>query len=81
MSTYLVAVAVGEFDFIETLTPKGVKVRVYTPLGKTESGHFALDAAVKILPYFEDFFKVPYPLPKLDLVAVPSLSFGEQNVC
>lgn len=76
MSTYLVAVVVGEFDFIEQSTPNGVKVRVYTPLNKQEQGQFALDAAIKVLPYFEDFFKIPYPLPKMDLIAVPSLSFG-----
>lgn len=76
MSTYLVAVVVGEFDYIEQSTPKGVKVRVYTPLKKQEQGQFALDAAVKVLPYFEDFFKILYPLPKMDLIAVPSLSFG-----
>ncbi|KAK3914792.1 Puromycin-sensitive aminopeptidase [Frankliniella fusca] len=76
MSTYLVAVVVGEFDFIEQLTPRGVKVRVYTPVQKKEQGQFALDTAIKVLPFFEDFFQIPFPLPKMDLIAVPSLSFG-----
>lgn len=76
MSTYLLAIVVGEFDYIEQTTANGVKVRVYTPLNKQEQGQFSLDAAVKMLPYFENYFKIPYPLPKLDLIAVPSLSFG-----
>lgn len=79
MSTYLLAIVVGEFDYIEQSTQNGVKVRIYTPLQKQEQGRFALDAAVKVLPYFEDFFKIPYPLPKLDLIAVPCLSFGMYN--
>ena len=76
MSTYLLAVVIGEFDYIEQSMPNGVIVRIYTPCQKQEQGRFALDAAVKVLPYFEDFFKISYPLPKLDLIAVPCLSFG-----
>jgi puromycin-sensitive aminopeptidase len=77
MSTYLLAVVIGEFDYIEQSMPNGVIVRIYTPCQKQEQGRFALDAAVKVLPYFEDFFKISYPLPKLDLIAVPCLSFGK----
>jgi len=42
MSTYLVAFAVGEFDYVEEVLPTGVSVRVYTPLGKSDQGKFAL---------------------------------------
>ncbi|CAH1155326.1 unnamed protein product [Phaedon cochleariae] len=76
MSTYLVAVLVGHFDYCESKTENGVLLRVYTPKGKSEQGLFALDVTKKVLPYYETYFKIPYPLPKLDLVAVASLSYG-----
>lgn len=43
MSTYLVAFVVGEFDYVEGSTKEGVTMRVYTPLGKSDQGKFALD--------------------------------------
>lgn len=67
---------VGEFDFIEKITTSGVCVRVYTPVGKQEQGQFALEVAVKALPYFANCFKISYPLPKMDLVAIGSFSAG-----
>ena len=42
MSTYLVAFAIGEFDYIEEVLSNGVVARIYTPLGKKEQGRFAL---------------------------------------
>lgn len=43
MLTYLVEFVVGEFDFIEEILENGVLARVYTPLGKTKQGQFALE--------------------------------------
>lgn len=77
MSTYLLAFVVGEFDFIEKYTPDNrILVRVYTPLGKTDQGTFALDVAVKTLPYYEDWFGIQYPLPKCDLIAISDFAAG-----
>ncbi|KAH7668119.1 CRE-PAM-1 protein, partial [Aphelenchoides avenae] len=76
MSTYLVAYAVGELDYIETKTKDGVLVRVYTVPGKKESGEFGLDAAKKALEYHADWFGIPYPLPKCDLIAIPDFAMG-----
>mmetsp|Transcript_17250 Transcript_17250/g.23737 ORF Transcript_17250/g.23737 Transcript_17250/m.23737 type:complete len:895 (-) Transcript_17250:165-2849(-) len=76
MSSYLVAFCVGEFDFVQAQTEHGVVVRVYTPPGKSSSGQFALDCAVKALDAYDDFFDVPYPLPKLDMVAIPEFAMG-----
>ena len=45
MSTYLVAMVVGEFDWVEGKDVDGVLVRVYTPLGKKEQGKFALNVS------------------------------------
>jgi len=76
MSTYLLAFIVGEFDFVEDTDKDGVKVRVYTPLGKKEQGEFALDVAVKTLPFYKDYFNIAYPLPKIDLIAIPDFAAG-----
>lgn len=76
MSTYLVACVVGEYDFVEGATTDGVTVRVYTPVGKREQGRFALDVATKVLPYYNDYFQIAYPLPKMDLIAISDFSAG-----
>lgn len=76
MSTYLLAFCVGEFDSVQAVTEHGVVVQVYTPPGKSEQGQFALETAVRSLDAFDDFFKHPYPLPKLDMVAIPEFAAG-----
>lgn len=43
MSTYLLAFVVGEYDYVEDTDSDGVKVRVYTPVGKKDQGTFALE--------------------------------------
>jgi len=76
MSSYLVAFCVGEFDYVQAFTKSLVSVRVYAPPGKKDQGRFALDLAVKTLELYEDYFKIPYPLPKLDMVAIPEFAMG-----
>ncbi|KAA8498243.1 Puromycin-sensitive aminopeptidase [Porphyridium purpureum] len=76
MSTYLLAFLVGEFDFVEGRTAEGVLIRVYTLKNNSHLGHFALDVGMKTLSFFTKFFEIPYPLPKLDMIAVPDFSAG-----
>ena len=76
MSTYLLAFVVGEFDYVETETEEGVTVRVYTPLGRGEQGRFALDVAARTLSFFHGYFGIAYPLPKMDLLAIPDFAAG-----
>lgn len=76
MSTYLVAVVVGEYDYVEGKSADGVLVRVYTPVGKKEQGLFALEVTIKVLPYYKDYFQIAYPLPKMDLIAISDFSAG-----
>lgn len=76
MSTYLVAVVVGEYDYVEGKSSDGVLVRVYTPVGKSEQGLFALEVATKVLPYYKEYFNIAYPLPKMDLIAISDFSAG-----
>jgi aminopeptidase N len=76
MSTYLLAFVVGEFDFVESKTSRGITMRVFTGKGKSDQGLFALDVGSKVLSYFEDYYGVPYPLPKQDMVAIPDFAAG-----
>lgn len=76
MSTYLVCVVVGEYDYVEDKSKDGVLVRVYTPVGKKAQGQFALEVATKVLPYYKDYFNIAYPLPKMDLIAISDFSAG-----
>lgn len=80
MSTYLLAFCVGEFDCLQSITAHGVIVSVYTPPGKSHMGAFALDTASRCLDAYDDFFQVPYPLPKLDMIAVPEFAMGAMEV-
>jgi len=76
MSTYLLAYVVGEFDFVEGTTEEGVLIRVYTLRNQSHQGKFALDVALKTLSFYTKFFEIEYPLPKLDMIAVPDFSAG-----
>lgn len=76
MSTYLVAMIVGEFDYVEDRSKDGVLVRIYTPVGKKEQGNFALYVATKVLPFYKDYFGIAYPLPKIDLVTIADFAAG-----
>jgi aminopeptidase N len=76
MSSYLLFLGIGD---LERATAKAgdVEIGVVTKRGDLERARFALDSAVELLRWFDDYFGVPYPLPKLDLVAVPgSAGFG-----
>jgi aminopeptidase N len=59
MSTYLLAWAVGEFDHVAGVTKGGVALRVFSPPGRAAQGAFALDAGIRALDFYDDFFKVP----------------------
>jgi aminopeptidase N len=74
MSSYLFVLATGELERLSA-EADGVTVGVVTTAGKREQGRFALDNAVQLLNYYNDYFSVKYPLPKLDLIAVPG-GFG-----
>ncbi|HTP84331.1 MAG TPA: M1 family metallopeptidase [Alphaproteobacteria bacterium] len=70
MSSYLVVLAAGELERV-TAEADGVTVGVVTTSGKTAQGRFALESAQRLLTYYDDYFGVKYPLPKLDLIAIP----------
>jgi len=76
MSTYLVAFAYGDLRYKEAKTKDGVIVRTYATPDNIEYTDFALDVAVKTLEFFNDYFDIPYPLQKADLVALPDFASG-----
>ncbi|XP_032913367.1 thyrotropin-releasing hormone-degrading ectoenzyme [Catharus ustulatus] len=73
MSTYYLAWAVCNFTYRETVTKSGVIVRLYARPDaiRRGSGDYALNITRRLIEFYEDYFKVPYSLPKLDLLAVP----------
>jgi aminopeptidase N len=74
MASYLVVLVSGELEALED-SFEGVKLRVVTTEGKKEQGRYALESAKKILGYYNHYFGVKFPLPKLDSIAVPG-GFG-----
>lgn len=76
MSTYLVAFIISDFKSVSKMTKSGVKVSVYAVPDKINQADYALDAAVTLLEFYEDYFSIPYPLPKQDLAAIPDFQAG-----
>jgi len=74
MSSYLNVFVAGELDLIESRSGP-TQIRVIATKGKAELGRYALEATAQILQYYNDYFGVPYPLPKLDQIALPG-GFG-----
>jgi aminopeptidase N len=73
MSSYLLFLAVGEFDRITTRAG-GIEIGVVTKKGDGEKGRWALQSSAQAVPFYNDYFGTPYPLPKLDNVAGPGSS-------
>ena len=75
MSTYLVYLGVGEFEFLKGKIGK-VEVRVISTRGHKAKGKYALDLGKKLLRAYENYFGIKYPFPKLDLIAIPDFAAG-----
>ncbi|KAI0018365.1 peptidase family M1-domain-containing protein [Xylariomycetidae sp. FL0641] len=76
MSTYLLAFIIGELNHIETKKFR-VPIRVYAPPSSDiEHGRFSLDLAARTLDYYEKIFGAEFPLPKMDMVAIPDFAAG-----
>ncbi len=73
MSSYLLFFAMGDFERVSRKVG-GVDVGVVVKQGDKAKAAYALDAAAHLLPYYESYFGVKYPLPKLDLIAGPGQS-------
>ncbi|MCI4348942.1 MAG: M1 family metallopeptidase [Thermoplasmata archaeon] len=75
MSTYLTYLAIGRFDWLHGPEER-VRVSVAAPPGRRAAGRYALERAREIVRALETYYGIPYPLPKLDLIAVPEFAYG-----
>ena len=76
MSTYLVAFVVGPFEETDALDVDGVPLRIVYPPGKGHLTALALESGAFALRFFSEYFDIPYPGDKLDMVAIPDFAFG-----
>ncbi|KAI7793569.1 putative endoplasmic reticulum aminopeptidase 1, partial [Triplophysa rosa] len=76
MSTYLVAFIICDFHSISKKSQHGVEISVYTVPEKISQAEYALNTAITLLDFYDDYFDIPYPLPKHDLAAIPDFQSG-----
>lgn len=70
MSSYLLALIAGDLNAVRGAAAN-TKLGVWSPKGEEAQGRYALDVMANVLPFYNEYFGVPYPLPKLDLIAIP----------
>ncbi|HTJ30049.1 MAG TPA: M1 family metallopeptidase [Acidobacteriaceae bacterium] len=75
MSTYLLAFLVGDFKCLEGKSD-GVPIRACATPDQVQYGAFALSAAEFVLHYYNTYFGIKYPMPKLDMIAIPDFEAG-----
>lgn len=76
MSTYLLAFVTGKLERKQKTTKQGVLVSAYATPAEVKFTDFALDVAVKSLEFYDDYFGIPYPLEKCDMIALPDFASG-----
>ena len=75
MSTYLLAFLVGDFQCLSG-SSDGVPIRACATPDQVQYGAFALKTAEFVLHYYNDYFGIKYPMPKLDMIAIPDFEAG-----
>lgn len=81
LPSYLVAFAVGPFEFVDggKIGKKGTPFRLVIPKGRSGETKWALELTPQILALLENYFGFPYPYEKLDEVAVPKIDFAMEH--
>jgi aminopeptidase N len=74
MSSYLLFFGVGDFERTAKRAADGVEVGIVAPAGSGTQADYARDSLAEILPWYDDYFGVKFPLPKLDNIAAPGSS-------
>ncbi|MGH9057202.1 MAG: M1 family metallopeptidase [Acidimicrobiales bacterium] len=80
MSSYIVAVVVGPLEASPPVEVDGVPIRVLHLAGKARLARHALDVAAHALSFFREWFGLPYPGAKLDLIAIPNRGGAMENL-
>eukprot|EP00817_Percolomonadidae_sp_ATCC50343_P002342 CAMPEP_0117423700 /NCGR_PEP_ID=MMETSP0758-20121206/4260_1 /TAXON_ID=63605 /ORGANISM="Percolomonas cosmopolitus, Strain AE-1 (ATCC 50343)" /LENGTH=889 /DNA_ID=CAMNT_0005207023 /DNA_START=77 /DNA_END=2746 /DNA_ORIENTATION=- len=75
MSSYLLALVIGELDSI-SITQNNRKYSIWAPVNQANEAAYALSITPNITEYYENLFGIDYPLPKMDLVAIPDFRAG-----
>ncbi len=75
MSTYLVAFLVGDFKCLSGESD-GVPIRACATPDKVQMGAYALQGAEFFLHYYDTYFGIKYPMPKLDMIGIPDFEAG-----
>ena len=76
MSSYLVAFVIGDLEATVVGKSKTTDIRIIHRPGFSHQTSYAGSAAIKLLDFFEDYYKIPYPGTKLDLIAIPDFAMG-----
>ncbi|KAB7497107.1 Endoplasmic reticulum aminopeptidase 1 [Armadillidium nasatum] len=76
MSTYLVAFTVSDFKYLESKDKTNYTFRVWTREEALSQAEYAIKIGPSASKFFEDFFMVPFPLPKQDMIAIPDFASG-----
>ena len=81
LPSYLVAYAVGNFDFVDAgaTGQKHARVRIVTPHGRASDARYAAETTPTIVDLLEKYFEIPYPYEKLDEVAIPGAAFAMEH--
>jgi len=76
LSSYLIALAIGDLVPSEPVDARGVPIRTWSVPAKRGLTAFAQEAAAAVLPKLEDYFGLPYPFGKLDQLGIPDFEAG-----
>ncbi len=77
MSSYLLAFVVGKMHAVEGVSKNGIQIRTWSHINQPKKTlAYANEQAIKVIDFFEDYFDIPFPLPKCDQVALPDFESG-----
>ena len=77
MSTYLLAFVVSDFDHrTSEPLPNGVQFRIWSREDALSQTAWASEIGPQVLAYYEEYFNIPFPLPKMDMIAIPNFISG-----
>ncbi|VDD92199.1 unnamed protein product [Enterobius vermicularis] len=76
MSSYLVAVLVSDFEYKEGKSSRGTRFRIWARREAINQTGYALDSGIKAMEFYENYYGIPFPLQKQDLVALPDFAAG-----